>query len=59
MIDDELMEAALKATRLKTKKSVIEEGWRLLIRMKNQERVKAYRGKLRWTGDLAKMRSDR
>ncbi|MBI3038699.1 type II toxin-antitoxin system VapB family antitoxin, partial [bacterium] len=31
VIDDDLMEAALKASKKKTKKSVIEEGLKLLI----------------------------
>lgn len=58
VIDDDLMEAALKASKKKTKKSVIEEGLKLLILMKSQERIKEFRGKLNWIGDLEKMRSD-
>jgi hypothetical protein len=53
------MESALKASKNKTKKSVIEEGLKLLIQMKNQERIKGFRGKLIWNGDLEKMRSDK
>ncbi|MFA5353709.1 MAG: type II toxin-antitoxin system VapB family antitoxin [Thermodesulfovibrionales bacterium] len=59
LIDDDLMESALKASGKKTKKDAIEEGLRLLVRMKGQERIKAFRGKLRWTGNLDEMRSDR
>lgn len=59
VIDDNLMESALKASKNKTKKSVIEEGLKLLIQMKNQERIKGFRGKLIWNGDLEKMRSDK
>ena len=59
VIDDDLMESALKASKLKTKKSVIEEGLKLLILMKNQEKIKEFRGKLNWVGDLEKMRSDK
>jgi len=55
-IDDELMAVALKASRKKTKKDVIEEGLRLLVKMKGQERVKSFRGKLKWTGNLNEMR---
>ncbi|MBF0548590.1 MAG: type II toxin-antitoxin system VapB family antitoxin [Candidatus Riflebacteria bacterium] len=59
VIDDDLMESALKASKIKTKKSAIEEGLRLLILMKSQERIKEFRGKLNWVGDLEKMRSDK
>lgn len=58
VIDDELMKSALKASGLKTKKDAIEKGLKLLVQMKEQERAKSFRGKLRWTGDLDKMRSD-
>ena len=59
VIDDHLMESALKASGMKTKKDAIEEGLKLLVKIKGQERIKGFRGKLRWTGDLDEMRSDR
>lgn len=59
VIDDDLMTSALKATGIKTKKDAIEEGLRLLVRMKGQEKIRAYRGKLKWTGNLDEMRSDK
>lgn len=59
VIDDDLMESALKASGIKTKKGAIEEGLKLLVQLKTQERIKGFRGKLRWTGDLDEMRSDR
>ncbi|MEW6615704.1 MAG: type II toxin-antitoxin system VapB family antitoxin [Thermodesulfobacteriota bacterium] len=59
VIDDELMESALKASEKKTKKDVIEEGLRLLVKIKGQERIKGFRGKLKWTGNLDEMRLDR
>ncbi len=37
IIDDELINQALKVTKLKTKKKVIEEGLKELIRKKNKE----------------------
>ncbi|VEN73362.1 conserved hypothetical protein [Candidatus Desulfarcum epimagneticum] len=58
IIDDHLMNEAIELTRLKTKKAVVESGLRLLIRMKKQERIKDLRGKLKWDGDLEKMRRD-
>jgi Arc/MetJ family transcription regulator len=59
VIDDDLMESALKASGIKTKKDAIEEGLKLLVQMKTQEKIKGFRGKLRWTGNLDEMRLDR
>ena len=56
-IDDKLMSDALKATGLKTKKEAVELGLRTLIRLKKQEDIKRFRGKLAWSGDLDEMRS--
>ena len=58
VIDDELMNEAMTLSRLKTKKAVVETGLKLLIHIKKQERIKSLRGKLKWDGDLNKMRSD-
>ena len=57
VIDDYLMEEALKLSTLKTKKSVIEKALKLLIRLEKQNAIKKLRGKLKWEGDLDKMRS--
>jgi len=59
VIDDDLMESALKVSGKKTKKEAIEEGLRLLVRMKDQERIKGFRGELKWTGNLDEMRLDK
>jgi Arc/MetJ family transcription regulator len=59
VINDDLMESALKTSGIKTKKEAIEEGLKLLVQMKNQEKIKQFRGKLKWTGNLDEMRSDR
>lgn len=56
-IDDNLMQDVLKATGLKTKKDVVELGLKTLIRLNKQERIKNFRGQLRWTGDLDDMRT--
>ena len=37
VIDDKLMAEALKVTRIKTKREVIEEGLRELLRKRNRE----------------------
>mgnify|MGYP001546033884 CR=1 len=57
VIDDSLMEDALKVSGAHTKKEVVELGLKLLINMKKQEAVKQLKGKLKWEGDLEDMRS--
>jgi Arc/MetJ family transcription regulator len=59
VIDDELMEEAMKATGLPTKKAVVEAGLQLLIQVKAQTGVRRLRGKVNWTGNLDEMRSGR
>ncbi len=58
VIDDSLMSDALKFTGLHTKREVVEEGLKMLIKLKKQENIKAFRGKLHWEGDLDDMRVD-
>jgi Arc/MetJ family transcription regulator len=59
VIDDELMAKAMTSTGLTTKKAVIEEALRTLIRLKAQENVRQLRGQLNWEGDLDEMRERR
>ena len=56
-IDDKLMADVLKATGLKTKKDAVELGLKTLLRLRNQEKVRGFRGRLQWEGDLDDMRS--
>lgn len=59
VIDDKLMNLALKTSGLNTKKEVVEEGLKALIKIKSQRKLKSLRGKLHWEGDFDKMRADR
>lgn len=59
VIDDDLMDEALKVSRLKTKKDAVEEGLKLLVQRKKQENIKDLRGKLKWKGDLEDMRTNK
>ena len=59
VIDEKLMAEALRLTGIRTKRRVVEDSLRLLIQMKRQERIRAARGKLTWSGDLDAMRRDR
>lgn len=58
-IDDELMEEALRIGGYKTKREAVEQALRLLIRLQRQGKIRNYRGKLKWEGNLEKMRADR
>ncbi|MEO8662547.1 MAG: type II toxin-antitoxin system VapB family antitoxin [Bryobacteraceae bacterium] len=58
VIDDRLMRDTLRATGLKTKREVVEEGLRTLLRLSKQAEIRKFRGKLVWQGDLAAMRTD-
>ena len=59
VIDDDLMAAALKARPNATKRAVVEEGLKLVALVHRQKKLRASRGKLRWSGDLETMRRDR
>jgi len=59
VIDDELMNSELRAAGVKTKREAVELGLRTLVRLRQQEEIKRYRGKLDWQGDLDAMRTDR
>jgi len=58
VIDDELMANALKMTGLRTKREAVELGLKTLVKLKQQEQIRQFKGKLPWKGDLEKMRSD-
>jgi Arc/MetJ family transcription regulator len=53
------MRQAMKATGLSTKKAVVEEGLRLLIKVKGQAGIRLLRGKAGWEGDLNAKRASR
>ena len=58
IIDDDLMAEALTATGLKTKREAVELGLKTLLRLRRQETIRKFRGKLAWEGDLEAMRTD-
>ena len=58
VIDDDLLDSAMRATGAKTKREAVELGLAALVRLKEQEEIRGLRGKLRWTGDLEEMRRD-
>ena len=58
-IDDELMNKAMAATGLRTKKAVVEEALKLLVRLRRQAKLRDLAGMLQWEGDLDQMRRNR
>jgi Arc/MetJ family transcription regulator len=58
IIDDELMTDVLKLTGIKSKREAVELGLRTLLALKQQEKIKQFKGALKWEGDLEQMRSE-
>ena len=59
VIDDTLMNETLRLTGLKTKREAVELGLQTLLRLRQQEVIRGFRGKLNWQGNLEQMRTDR
>lgn len=58
-IDDKLMKQTMAATNTTTKKAAVEASMRLAVRLKAQEGIKKWFGKIQWDGDLAASRESR
>ena len=58
-IDDKLMKEALRLTGAKTKRKAVELGLRTLLRLRHQEELRRFKGKLHWEGDLDELRTDK
>lgn len=58
-IDDDLMRSAQRATGLPTKKAVVEEALRLLVKLHRQTAIRKLRGKISWQGNLEELRRGR
>jgi Arc/MetJ family transcription regulator len=58
-IDDKLMAQALRASGKPTKRAVVEDALRLLVRTQRQANIRKWRGKVAWEGDLAASRASR
>ena len=59
VIDDDLMTEVMRLTGLATKRDVVEEALRVLVRTTQQKNVLALRGKVQWDGDLNELRQGR
>ncbi|SEN24695.1 antitoxin of type II TA system, VapB [Nitrosomonas marina] len=52
VIDDELMNDAMRLTGVKTKRGAVELALKSLIPLENQKKIRHFRGKLKWEGNL-------
>ncbi len=59
VIDDKLMQDTLRATGLTTKRQAVELRLRTVLRLRRQEAIRHFRGKLKWDGNLNAMRIER
>jgi Arc/MetJ family transcription regulator len=53
------MKETLLLTGLRTKREAVELGLRTIVRLRKQEEIRRFRGKLKWQGDLDAMRTDK
>lgn len=56
VLDKQLLDAALQATGITTRRQLIEHALRELVRHKQQRKLLSLKGKIQWTGDLDSMR---
>jgi Arc/MetJ family transcription regulator len=59
VLDENLVKAGLKATGLKTRRELVDFALRDLLRRESQKKILELRGKIRWEGNLSKMRQGR
>lgn len=59
VIDDDLMDRVMKLTGARTKREAVELGLKALLKLKKQEGIRKFRGKLDWQGDLDDLRTDK
>jgi Arc/MetJ family transcription regulator len=57
LIDDSLMAEVLKMSGVKSKREAVELGLRSLLALKQQERIKQFKGQLKWEGNLEQLRT--
>ncbi len=59
IIEDDLIQAGLKATGLKTRRALIDHALRELLRHKAQKNILKLKGRVDWDGDLPQWRKSR
>jgi Arc/MetJ family transcription regulator len=56
-IDDKLLEEAIKLTGSKNKKEMVNRALEEIIKLEKRKQLRALRGKVKWEGNLDKMRT--
>ena len=59
VLDDDLVEAGLEITGLKSRRALIDYALRELLRRESQRRILELKGTVHWEGDLSSMRQKR
>ena len=59
VLDENLVQAGLKATGLKTRKDLVNYALKDLLRREDQRKILDLSGKVHWEGDLSGMRQGR
>jgi len=58
-LDEILVAEAMKLTRKKTKKELVNYALEELVRKKKRKKLLEFEGKVKWSGNLAEMRKSR
>ena len=59
VLDEDLVEAGLEMTGLKSRRALIDHALRELLRREAQRKILELKGKVHWEGDLSSMRQKR
>jgi len=59
ILDDQLIEKAMKYTGIKTKKKLVNMALKELVQRKERKEILKLKGKLHWEGNLDEMRGMR
>ena len=59
VVDEDLVEAGLNATGLKTRKELVDFALRDLLRRESQKKILELKGTIHWEGDLSQIRKGR
>lgn len=55
-IDDKLLEQAMKVSKLKSKKELVNHALEELVRLNRRKKMLSLFGKVKWEGNLGEMR---
>ncbi|MGJ3242633.1 MAG: type II toxin-antitoxin system VapB family antitoxin [Opitutales bacterium] len=59
VLDEKLVGKGMRLTGIGTQKALIDHALRELVRRKEQKSILDLKGKIRWEGDLDKLRANR